>query len=204
MPRDKSDTLQRIIPCARQEFLEKGFEQASMRSIAANAGLTAAGLYRHFANKEAMFASLVEPAVQELLQLYIAAHADFEALPSEVQRERVFEYTDDKMTPFLNCVYRHFDAFRLLLGRAEGTAYADFLDRMVEIEVESTLKFIHATGNAALSKSGVTPGLLHIVSSAFLSAIFEVVRHDMPREKADRYVFSLQQFFTAGWQSLLS
>ena len=61
MPKDKTDTLKRIIPHAKQEFLEKGFEKASMRRIAENAGITAAGLYRHFNSKEAMFASLVAP-----------------------------------------------------------------------------------------------------------------------------------------------
>lgn len=48
MPKDKSASHARIVPAARKEFLEKGFEKASMRSIAQAAGITSAGLYRHF------------------------------------------------------------------------------------------------------------------------------------------------------------
>ena len=44
MPKDKTETHERILPVARKIFLEKGFEKASMRDIASEAGLTAAGL----------------------------------------------------------------------------------------------------------------------------------------------------------------
>lgn len=72
VPKDKSASHARIVPAARKEFLEKGFEKASMRSIAQAAGITSAGLYRHFADKEAMFAALVEPLLDELQALYQA------------------------------------------------------------------------------------------------------------------------------------
>ena len=53
MPKDKTETHERIIPAAMKIFLEKGFEKATMREIAEEAGITAAGLYRHFVDKEA-------------------------------------------------------------------------------------------------------------------------------------------------------
>ena len=48
MPRDGTETYEKILPAAKEEFLEKGFEQASMREIASRAGISAAGIYRHF------------------------------------------------------------------------------------------------------------------------------------------------------------
>ncbi len=204
MPRDKTDTLKRIIPIARQEFLGKGFEKASMRDIAKGAGITAAGLYRHFADKEAMFASLIEPAATELMQLYIRMHQEFEALPRDVQLDTVFNHDSDSIERFTAYIYDHFDAFKLLVTCAEGTKYADYIDELVRIEVESTLKFIEVTGNSAISSGKLTPELLHIISNALLSAIFEVVRHDMPRQAAQGYIQSLRLFFTAGWRELLA
>ena len=52
MPRDGTETYEKILPAAKEEFLEKGFEQASMREIASRAGISAAGIYRHFKDKE--------------------------------------------------------------------------------------------------------------------------------------------------------
>ena len=65
MPKDKTEMHEKIIQTATKEFLGYGFENASMRWIAAEVGLTVGALYRHFANKEDMFAALVEPAINE-------------------------------------------------------------------------------------------------------------------------------------------
>ena len=77
MPKSKTETYERILPAAREEFLEKGFEQASMRSIAGKVGMSAAGLYRHFADKEALFTALVEPALTAVEEWY-QLHKDFD------------------------------------------------------------------------------------------------------------------------------
>nr|MCR5095097.1 TetR/AcrR family transcriptional regulator [Lachnospiraceae bacterium] len=45
MPRDKTVNHQKIMAAAKEEFMEKGYEKASMRGIADRCGLTAAGIY---------------------------------------------------------------------------------------------------------------------------------------------------------------
>ena len=66
MPRDKTLSHEKVKKAIKEEFLEKGFEAASIRSIGARAGMTSAGLYRHYADKEAMFAAMVEPLTQDI------------------------------------------------------------------------------------------------------------------------------------------
>ena len=70
MARDKAGHHEQIMAAAWQEFLTYGFADASMRRIASSTGMSAAGLYKHFPNKEEMFAALVEPAFQGLMALY--------------------------------------------------------------------------------------------------------------------------------------
>ena len=48
----KEGLRQAIIDAAREEFLDKGYEDASMRNIAAKAGITVGNIYRYFRNKE--------------------------------------------------------------------------------------------------------------------------------------------------------
>ena len=43
------------------EFLDKGFQGASLRQIVKNAGVTTGAFYGYFSSKEALFASIVEP-----------------------------------------------------------------------------------------------------------------------------------------------
>ena len=70
MPRDKNDSHVIILKNAKKEFLEFGFEKASMRSIAKKSGVTAGALYKHFAGKEEMFNALAEPVYKKLLSLF--------------------------------------------------------------------------------------------------------------------------------------
>ena len=64
MPRDKTLSHEKVKKAIKEEFLEKGFEGASIRSIGARAGMTSAGLYRHYSDKEAMFNAMVEPLIE--------------------------------------------------------------------------------------------------------------------------------------------
>ena len=203
MPKDKTETLEKIIPCAKKEFLEKGFERASMRTIAANADISAAGLYRHFESKEAMFEALVLPAVKGIKELFLSIRGDFSELPGDMQKKVVNDYSADKFPLFIAYVYNHFDAFKLLTTCAAGTPYANFIHDLVEIDVGYNLKFIEATGNDALTSGRCTPELMHIVSSAFYAGIFEVVIHDMTRQDADDHIERLRRFFAAGWHAIL-
>lgn len=50
----------RLMECARKEFLEKGFEKASLRNICRTAEVTTGALYKRFKGKEELFSSIVE------------------------------------------------------------------------------------------------------------------------------------------------
>lgn len=50
--RPKEDRVNEVIDAAVAEFVDKGYEGASIESIAARAGLTKGGLYHHFGGKE--------------------------------------------------------------------------------------------------------------------------------------------------------
>lgn len=55
------DTLEKIKQAAMEEFLEKGFLEASLRQIVKRAGVTTGAFYGYFSSKQALFASIVEP-----------------------------------------------------------------------------------------------------------------------------------------------
>lgn len=50
---------QRIIEAAREHFMRDGYEQATVRRIAANAGVDVAMVYYFFGNKEGLFSAAV-------------------------------------------------------------------------------------------------------------------------------------------------
>ncbi len=66
MSRDKTESHKRVLAAAREEFMEYGFENASMRRIGERCGMTAAGLYRHCKDKAGLFEELVTPSIDKI------------------------------------------------------------------------------------------------------------------------------------------
>ena len=106
----------------------------SMRRIAAAAGMSAAGLYKHFPCKEEMFSALVEPAFQGLMALYRQEEtAEREALEAGIVTEKWQSGGEARLA--MTYIYDHLDAFRLLICKSQGTRYETFLhDLAVEEE----------------------------------------------------------------------
>ena len=51
----KTDVRNRILESAEEEFRQNGYLNASIRTIAENAGISLGNVYRYFSNKEALW-----------------------------------------------------------------------------------------------------------------------------------------------------
>lgn len=56
-----------VIDAATRLFAERGFNAVSMAALAEAAGVSTATLYRHFADKESVFAEVIDALVQNVL-----------------------------------------------------------------------------------------------------------------------------------------
>ena len=57
----KEAVKDKIIAAAKEEFLKKGYKEASMRAIARKSKMTVGNLYRYFSSKEEMIIHIVSP-----------------------------------------------------------------------------------------------------------------------------------------------
>ncbi|MCR4790946.1 MAG: TetR/AcrR family transcriptional regulator, partial [Treponemataceae bacterium] len=55
---EESETLNKILTAANEEFSQKGFSSASLRTIVKKAGVTTGALYGYFKSKEELFDAL--------------------------------------------------------------------------------------------------------------------------------------------------
>jgi len=199
MSRDKTAHHEMIITAARNEFMTYGFADASMRRIAAAAGMSVAGLYKHFANKEEMFAALVEPACQGLMALYRQEEtAERAALQDGVLTDKWEEGGEAKLA--MTYIYDHLDAFRLLICKSSGTRYESFLHDLAVEEEKTTIALMDILRNNGMPINTVNPEEFHLLVTANVNAIFQAVEHNFTREEAMHYADTLDVFFTRGWQ----
>lgn len=66
-----------LLEAGKREFMDKGFQGASLRSIAASLGVTTGAIYRYYTDKEALFDALVAEPAQELVDRYRSVQQSF-------------------------------------------------------------------------------------------------------------------------------
>ena len=203
MEENSATTLEKIQEAAMAEFLDKGFQGASLRQIVKNAGVTTGAFYGYFSSKEALFASIVEPHAKALMGKFMEAQTSFAELPEEQQPDHMGVESSHCVHWMVDYICRHREPVKLLLCCAEGTSYENFIHNMVEVEVESTLRYMGVLRRMGRDIPQMSRSLCHIIASGMFNAIFEVVIHDMPYEQALRDVEQLQTFYTAGWSKLM-
>lgn len=193
---------EKILACAKEEFLEKGYSEASLRTIAAKAETTTGSIYSRFRDKEGLFGAIVEPAVDGLIQIFLKIQKEFHAVKAEDQPRLMEKYVSSSMDEMLDYVYDRFEEFQLLLDASYGTRYQDFVEQLVDIETEYTYKYMEATAFLQ-DGSEITEEFVHITARAMFDSMFEVVRHRMDRETARKYIHMLEQYHYGGWGALI-
>ena len=200
MPRNKEETHRKVLEAARAEFMEYGFERASMRRIGERCGITAAGLYRHCRDKEDLFCELVAPAI-EGIERWLEAHVkrSFDAMESE----EVDLWNDSNVDMMRDLIYPNMDDYRLLLTKAQGTKYENFMHDMTENQQGMMLKFLPLIKEKGYPVRDIDPKELHLLLSAYLTALFEPVIHGYTQEEAYRCLDTVEEFFIPGWKLIM-
>lgn len=201
--KDRSDTKKIILAAGEHEFLDKGYKDASLRDIAAAAGVTTGAIYGYYRDKSALFTALVEPAAATFVEQFKTAQYTFMGLSQEEQIQTMHAYSSGALHRMLDYVYEHFTAFRLLTCCSVGTKYENYVDEMVELEAKATEHFMTVLRQNGYAPLKLSPNLIHILSNSYFSAIFEIVVHNMEQAEADEYVEHITAFFTAGWNLVL-
>ena len=198
-----TDTQKRILEVGKREVLEKGFKEASLRAIVKEAGFTKGAFYGYYNSKEALFDALVAPAADELIAQFKQAQQAHYELITEDKAEQSQDLSTSYLNYFINYIYDHFDSFKLVICCSEGTRYANYIHELVELEVDQTENYYQQLRRLGKLKGTVNRDLHHMITSAYFTAVFETVAHDMSREQAIGYVNELAVFFNCGWSGLL-
>lgn len=198
------NTIERIHSTAEAEFLEKGFQSASLRNIVKAAGVTTGAFYRYYPTKEALFEALVKPHADHVKQLYFDAVAEWEARPDAEKVSNLSELSGKCLDAMMDYIYEHYHAFKLLLCASAGTMYEDFTHELVETEVEATFRCADIVRGMGYEMPQIDPLLCHMLTSGLFTAVFESVMHDVDKETAKRHVHMVKEFHSGGWSRLMN
>lgn len=200
MPRDKTANHIKIMAAAKEEFLERGYEKASMRGIADRCSLTAAGIYRHCRDKEDLFCQLVSPAEEKLKEW---ARGHMRRYEEPVKKGKKITWQDSNIDMMRELVYPNMEDYHLLVAKSKGSRYENFLHDMTEESQKKLLSYLQELKTTGISIPDISSQQLHLLMTAYITALFEPVVHNYSYEEAVDSLEILEKFFLPGWRQLM-
>lgn len=178
-----SDTEERLLVATHQALAERGFE-ADITDILKRAGVGAGTLYRHFANKEALFRVVIEKMARKVARQLLEASGCPDA------REAVAR----TMAVGFNTVKEYGRLPIAMFAGTEPPEYSDCIDRV-------TLRALFA----ALIRRGIEQGhfrpdvdVEHAVAIWFALAAPEAMNRLLDTRSVEEIAASTTEFFLAG------
>lgn len=176
------NTIKNINAAAMKEFIANGYKNASLRSIAREAGVTTGAFYGYYKSKEVLFSSIVD------------SHAAYlKALFSPSSGESYSDFGKSRMIKLIVYTFDNIDEVRLLVNGSEGTKYAEFFHELTEMMAEGLKPY----------SAGLNIDFIHSLISGLFASYCELVIHDAGRCKAGNAMYTLWSFYEAGWSAVL-
>ena len=193
MPGRIAGVSKRLIDVAREEFLNNGFENASIRTIASKAQTSPRAIYTRFENKEALFDAVVKTGFEEFKAMYTKEREAY----WERTKKRDFSVEPEKIyVKFIEYAYEHKDDFILLLKCAKGTRYENFCKDIADYEIKGVEDNV-----PVLFQTDSGEAMTYFVESitySFYDNLFSPLVSGMDLKTAKEYVGMLTRFYTLG------
>lgn len=200
-------TKNRILECAKEEFLKKGFEKAQVGEIAKAAQVTTGAIYRHFKNKEELFFSLIEEVytytlnVVEDVETRSQNKVDIPLL--QEGDEAILEASFNEVMDFVNYMYEHFDEFKLIFECSQGSRVENFIEEIVD---RYSVKNMKQMSNLKMKDSAsyeLEEFEVHILTKGYITSLCECIIHNIPYKNVSGYIKSIVTFQYYGWKGLM-
>ena len=188
-----------LIEAAKKEFLEKGYNKASLRNICAKAGMTTGALYFFFSNKEDLYESIVNPPIEELKRMIIEHYKeDSEFLANQNSLDMGNIDHSDIAEMIVKHIYKNYDSFILLLSGSKEDALEKEIDEFVELIEKSTVLMVKDSKYYTYD-----PFMTHWMAHTTVDSVAHVIKHEKDESIAQKRIQSIMNYLVIGWIKLV-
>ena len=189
MPRRIEGVTEKLIDAARQEFLDKGFEGASIRTIAAAAETSPRAVYTRFENKEALFMAVINPVYEGFMDIF---KEDKKVYWEEGKKKTPSITPEEFYVNYLKYAYAHKEDFLLLLTGSKGTKYERFTRELAELDIQELKKNIKGIKKKSLKL------FVENITYSFYEMLFDPFIRGESLKTAKEYTGTLVEFYSQG------
>ena len=186
----------KITKAAKSEFLDKGFEKASLRNIASKAGITVGAIRTRYKTKDDLFYSLVEPLVDTIKEDFLQAEDDcFDVdLPTEDFLYSMDEGMEAESEMILNLLFEDYDMSVLLLCRSQGSQLENFFSQVVDKKFEETMSFLES-----IKFSKIDDDVIKMLVNSQFKSYLDILNEGYDYDKAMSLMKAAATYHKGGW-----
>lgn len=191
----KDEIRLKILLEAEKEFLEKGFDGASLRKIVKKAGTSIGNFYNYFENKEELFEELVKEEYTNFIY-FLKNHNGVEApnfndILKEDQWKTILASTLYEMIPSLS------NSFVLLFESSKGTEFENIRQEIVNILKEHFIEHMLDKGLEDLNIA-----FADLVAEQCLNGIIYIIKKHKDVDGRKKLIVEHLMFYIIGVMSL--
>ena len=186
-----------IIRAATDEFMEGGYQNASVRKIAQRAGLTTGALYTRYANKELLFCSLVEEILKEISKTLAPIQQAYMNAQESGNLENIMAAIRQEEEIYLQLMFQYYDQCVLLFCRSNGSMLREKMERMMEEKAKNTVEYLKKISKTQTDITGI-----EFVLSEQFHYYQKILEKGYNKEQAYSCMKTVEEFMEAGWKAL--
>ena len=189
----------RIVDAALAEFMQCGYEKASLRKIAAAADVTVGAIYTRYKTKDSLFCSLVEPLIRRIGQSFQEIRADYYKEAMQVTLEHMAQAMQQENEAILHLLFDDYDRAVLLLCRSRGSSLEHFFDQIVQSKIEETAAFYQS-----IQIPHPPANVMKLLITAQFHMYFQVIEEGFCLGEARQVMDAVMVYNTSGWLALMN
>lgn len=162
-------TRKRILEAAQEEMLRVGYQKTSMRKIAADAGITAGALYKHFQGKEEIFETICDDIINQLFAM------QKQLLPDDFENktdEELLQLFRQKASVQMFTKFKdYFPVLRMIVLHGSPEYYARKKAEYLEFSISYAFRYYEELYKRGLTKKKYSLEEVHMLSQAEFLAL---------------------------------
>jgi len=177
----KEDIRKKILENAKAEFLELGYKNASVASIARKSQIGVGNVYRYFKNKEAILDAIVTPVVERIKKTLIADtdHNDVN------NHENILNIISEIMKEINDLAINYKEEIIIVLQGCETTKYFSIKEEIICSLSFEIKKFIEKRLEDKISKINIE--LAMPISVALIEGSIRIISTSIKNNGEDNY-----------------
>lgn len=175
----KDEIRLKILETATDEFLIKGYENASMRTIARKSHTTLGNIYHYYQNKETLLETILLPTIENI-ETMISRHIEYEQKNS-LSKEEMLYMTEHLEEIFDQTVFACFiDKRVVILIRLQSTHLLERKEKIIQSLLEHLQQYFNMDNEAHYTE---------IILEMMIECVKHVlIEHDNPGDAKAEFI----------------